>query len=94
MAMDSTYLPPVLILILLNIVAFACIDIDKRRARRGRNRIPEAVILLIAAIGGTIGTYLGCILFRHKVHKRGFTMALHLILTLQVLIVLSVLSAT
>jgi uncharacterized membrane protein YsdA (DUF1294 family) len=83
--MDSAFLTPILYVILINIACFACIDIDKRQARRGGFRIPEAMLLLLAAAGGTIGTYLGCIMFRHKVYKRGFTMALHLILTVQLL---------
>jgi uncharacterized membrane protein YsdA (DUF1294 family) len=88
--MDYTIYFPVLLLVLLNVVAFACIDIDKRQARRGGFRIPELMLLMLAAIGGTIGIYGGCIMYRHKVHKRGFTMALHLILLLQILAALLV----
>jgi uncharacterized membrane protein YsdA (DUF1294 family) len=92
--MDSKFLAPILILVVLNIAAFVLMDMDKRRARGSGWRIPEQMLLMLAAIGGTIGTYLGCIIFRHKIHKRGFTTTLHLILTLQVLAALWLWSRT
>ena len=55
-----------LILIALNLVAFALYGLDKLKAKRGAWRIPEATLLLIAALGGSLGALLGMELFRHK----------------------------
>ena len=57
---------PLLILIALNLVAFALYGLDKLKAKRGAWRIPEATLLLIAALGGSLGALLGMELFRHK----------------------------
>ncbi len=51
---------------LLNLAAFLCFGIDKRRAKTGAWRIPERTLLLLSALGGSIGGFLGMILFRHK----------------------------
>ena len=48
-----------LLLVALNAVSFALFGIDKRRARRGARRIPEATLLLSALVSGTVGAWLG-----------------------------------
>ena len=50
----------------INIVAFACYGADKRKAKRGKWRISEATLLLLAAAGGAFGAYAGMQTFRHK----------------------------
>ncbi len=39
---------------------------DKRRAKKHRFRIPEAVLLSLGFFGGSVGALLGMNLFRHK----------------------------
>lgn len=46
---------------------------DKICAESGRWRIAESTLLAIAFLGGTIGAYLGRILFRHKTSKQAFS---------------------
>jgi uncharacterized membrane protein YsdA (DUF1294 family) len=67
-----------LALMVMNIAAFAAFGIDKKRARRGDSRITERDLLLLAALGGTGGAYLGRWYFRHKTRKQSFSVALHL----------------
>jgi uncharacterized membrane protein YsdA (DUF1294 family) len=67
----------------MNLAAFACFGIDKRRARRGERRLRERDLLGLAALGGTGGAYLGRWYFRHKTRKAGFSSALHLIAAIQ-----------
>ena len=55
-----------LYVIIVNIVGFAEMGIDKRRARKGAYRIPEANLFLTANIGGSIGCNIGLYAFRHK----------------------------
>ena len=43
-------------LMVANIVGFALMGIDKRRAKRGAWRIPEKTLFLVSALGGSIGT--------------------------------------
>ena len=69
---------------LVNLAAFALMGIDKRRARRRRRRIPEATLILSAAVGGSIGALGGMYLFRHKTRKRKFTVGIPVILGMQV----------
>ena len=50
----------------INIAAFTCYWADKSKAKRGKWRIPEATLLLLAAAGGAFGAYAGMRAFRHK----------------------------
>lgn len=74
---------------IVNIVGFAMMGIDKKRAIRGAWRISEASLFLTALIGGSIGCILGMKTFRHKTKHWYFKYGMPAILILQ--IVLSVL---
>ena len=73
----------VLYLIVVNILTFLVFGIDKRKARKGRWRIPEATLIGLSAAGGSIGALLGMHLFRHKTQKRKFTLGIPAILIIQ-----------
>ena len=69
------------ILIILNIIAFLVMMIDKLRSTRvSAKRISEGVMFFVAAIGGSLGIYLGMIFFRHKTRKWYFMVGLPLII--------------
>lgn len=76
-----------LYLLLVNIVALMLYGIDKWKAKRGAWRIPEATLLIVAAIGGSIGALVGMWLFRHKTKHLKFTLGVPLILLLQIALV-------
>ena len=50
----------------LSLVSFVLYGSDKRRARRGDRRIPEATLLSIGIFFGAAGAVLGMNVFRHK----------------------------
>ena len=70
-------------LIAINILTFLIFGIDKRKARKGKWRIPEATLIGLAVAGGSIGALLGMYLFRHKTQKRKFNLGIPAILLLQ-----------
>lgn len=47
-------------------VLFVLMGIDKRRAKRGRYRVPEKLLFTLALLGGAPGGWAGMALFRHK----------------------------
>lgn len=70
-------------LALINAVSFCAFGLDKQLARRGRRRISEKQLFLLALAGGAAGALLGMHLFRHKTLHRRFTVGLPLILLAQ-----------
>lgn len=76
----------VLYLAVINIVGFAIMGIDKRRAVRGAWRISEASLFLAALVGGSLGCICGMEFFRHKTRHPKFKYGLPAILVLQILI--------
>ena len=43
---------------------------DKLMARSRKRRVPEATLLALGALGGSVGAMLGMVLFRHKTDAR------------------------
>ena len=76
----------VIYLVLVNAIAFLLMLADKLKARKGAWRVPEATIMGIAAIGGSIGAICGMNLFRHKTKHPKFFIGLPLILALQIVL--------
>lgn len=78
-----------LYLIIINIAAFAIYAWDKHLSKkRNARRIPERNLLLIAALGGSIGALLAMYLIRHKTLHKKFSIGVPAILIIQLLIVL------
>ena len=76
---------PVLIgsLLILNILAYSLMSVDKAHARQNKRRIPEKVLFLIALFGGSMGSLVGMYSFRHKTRHWYFVVGMPLILILQ-----------
>ena len=68
----------------INIVSFFLYGIDKYKAKKNKWRIPEATLLMIAVIGGSIGAWVGMRLWHHKTMHKKFKYGIPLIITLQV----------
>ena len=91
---DLSILKIVLIcLLVLNIITFLVYGIDKFKAQHARWRVPESVLLGLAAIGGSIGAWLGMMVWRHKTQHNKFKYGVPLILIIQIgLLIWAVLS--
>lgn len=74
-------------LIIINAAAFLLMLIDKQKAKRGAWRIPEATLMGIAAMGGSIGAIAGMYTFRHKTKHVKFYLGLPAILIVQIVLV-------
>lgn len=72
---------------LINLIAFALMGIDKRKAIKGAFRIPEATLFIVAIIGGSIGAIAGMYTFRHKTRHFKFVYGMPAILLIQILLI-------
>ena len=68
----------------INIFGFLMMGIDKLKAVKRGFRISEATLFLIAILGGSAGSILGMLLFRHKTRKRRFSIGFPVILLIQI----------
>ncbi len=55
-----------IIALVMSVLAFVLYGVDKHKAQAGKWRIPEAVLLGVGLLGGSMGALLGMYLFRHK----------------------------
>ena len=77
-------------LITINVATFFKFGIDKLKAIHDRWRIREAALLLLAALGGSIGAWLGIKVWRHKTMHKKFKYGIPLIIILQIAIAAAV----
>ena len=70
--------------VIMNIVGFAIMGIDKRKAIKRTFRIPEATLFIVALIGGSIGSIIGMQVFRHKTRHWYFVFGMPAILVIQI----------
>ncbi|MDD6319749.1 MAG: DUF1294 domain-containing protein [Oscillospiraceae bacterium] len=70
-------------LFIINFAALFLMGTDKRRAKRHKWRIPEAVLFGAALLGGSAGAWAGMYLFRHKTRHWYFVVGMPLILLCQ-----------
>ncbi|MBQ2451493.1 MAG: DUF1294 domain-containing protein [Lachnospiraceae bacterium] len=75
-------------LAMLNLIGFALMGIDKKRAVKKLWRIPESTLFIIALIGGSIGSIIGMRVFHHKTRHWYFAYGMPAILFLQIAAVL------
>lgn len=77
-------------LLLINAAGFLLMLVDKIKAKKNFWRIPEATLIGVAAIGGSIGAIAGMNLFRHKTQHAKFYIGLPVILALQIVAVICI----
>lgn len=77
----------IIYLVTINVVAFLVYGLDKWKAKRKLWRIPEAVLLTLAVIGGSIGAWLGMKVWHHKTAHKEFRFGIPLIIIAQIILV-------
>lgn len=70
-------------LVIVNAVTFLLYGLDKWKARKGKERIPERTLLGLAVIGGSVGAFAGMQFFRHKTKKIKFYLGVPAIFLVQ-----------
>lgn len=76
----------IIYLLIINVIAFLAMWLDKRKAEKGKWRISETTLLLLGVLGGSIGGMLGMYTFRHKTKKKRFTIGMPAILIIEIII--------
>lgn len=74
-------------ILLINLIGFIAMYIDKRRAKKNEWRIKEGTLLSIALLGGGIGAMIGMYKFRHKTKKLKFTVGFPTIIITQIVLI-------
>lgn len=82
--MDKWLLYLLAYLLVINLFAMLLMAVDKSKAERGKWRIPEKTLFIIALIGGSIGSIAGMYMFRHKTKHARFIIGMPAILILQI----------
>ena len=72
------------ILLVINVLAFALMGIDKLKAKAGAWRIPEKTLFLVTALFGGLGGTLGMTFFRHKTKHWYFKLGFPALLVIQI----------
>lgn len=73
---------------IINLIGFFTMFLDKQKAKKGKWRIPEKTLFLLALIGGSLGTTLGMHTFRHKTKHWYFRFGMPLILLIQIVLII------
>lgn len=73
-------------ILIINIITFFVMGIDKFKAKRGSRRVPEKTLFTLVFLGGGIGGIIAMYMFRHKNKKTRFVVCFPLILVVEILI--------
>lgn len=76
-----------LYLLIINIVGFFAMGIDKFKSKRNMWRIKEQTLFTIALIGGSIGSIIGMYTCRHKTKHSTFVYGMPIILAIQIVLI-------
>ena len=75
----------------INLITFITYGIDKLKAKRGKSRISERVLLTMAGIGGSFGALVAMQVFRHKTQHAKFKYGIPALLILHIALAIYIL---
>jgi len=70
----------------VNVFAFITMGYDKLKAKFKKYRITEKFLINTAIMGGSFGTLIGMLLFRHKIRSKKFFLGVPFIIFTQILL--------
>lgn len=74
----------IIYMVIMSIIGFASMGIDKKRAINKKWRTPEKTLFIIAFLGGAVGSVLGMHILKHKTKHMKFVIFMPLFLVLQI----------
>lgn len=77
-------------ILIINLIGFLFMYIDKKRAINHQFRISETTLLLLSILGGSIGSFIGMYKFRHKTKKKKFTVGIPLIFIIESFLIMQI----
>lgn len=77
----------IIYIIIINLITFLAMYIDKRKAKYGKWRISETALFTLVLLGGGIGGIAGMYTFRHKTKKPRFVIGFPAILIFEIFVV-------
>ena len=82
---DFVHIVCLIFLIIMNLIGFCLMGIDKRKAIRHKWRIPEKAFFIVSILSGSLGTLIGMYTFHHKTKHVKFVAGIPVILALQMI---------
>ena len=70
-------------ILIMNVIGFCLMGLDKHRARTRQWRVPEKTLFLLPLLGGSVGALLGMRMFHHKTKHWYFVWGIPAILLAQ-----------
>ena len=80
----------IIYLLVINVITFFAMWLDKYKAKRGKWRTQEKTLFTLVALGGGIGGIAGMYIFRHKTKKSRFIVGFPLIIIMQILLLIAI----
>ena len=78
----------IIYLIIINILSFSLMGIDKYKAITNKWRISEYTLFGISLLGGSLGTLLGMFTFHHKTKKNSFRILIPIFLIINIILLI------
>lgn len=75
--------------VVISLLTFAVTFADKRKAIKGKRRIPEKTLFILAFLGGSVSEYITMKTIRHKTLHKRFMIGLPVIIILQILAIVT-----
>lgn len=82
--MDILKLLLIIYLVVINLIAIFITVFDKISAKKHKWRVKEKTLLIVSALGGSVGMLLTMLLIRHKTRHLKFMLGIPFIIALQV----------
>ncbi|MCM3625841.1 DUF1294 domain-containing protein [Paenibacillus glycanilyticus] len=77
----------IIYLLVINILAFSLMGMDKSYARHKKRRVPEKRLFGVSALGGALGAWIGMQVWRHKTKHTSFRIGIPLLFVFNMVVI-------